>query len=386
LLVFNRQDSYGSAHVGTANIDGLVIILVKHSCVVLMLLVTALLLDAEVAMAEILVEKTMVEKAVVEKVKNDIENDIENVVQKECARIGHKLGSVSVQACVASNMQDSGGRSVHHQAILLKEYPPLLKRRKPIGRVLVIGGTHGDEYASVSVVFKWMQTLDQYHSGLFHWHVVPLLNPDGLLLSHPSVRLNAHGVDLNRNMPTPDWYRKTAMYWQESGKDIRRYPGTAPLSEPESTWLYEEIRHFQPDAIITVHAPYGLLDFDGPAAAPQHIGYLNLKLLGVFPGSLGNSAGQQHDIPVITIELPSAGSMPSHDQISAMWMDLVHWLRYNIPKQVTTKSYRSFDAVSDKLMASSPLSDADKVEIAAMPIASKSAISAVNINHVMDDE
>ncbi len=267
---------------------------------------------------------------------------------EECQRIGHKLGSVSVTRCLHSQLQDTGARSVNGQAILLKEYPPLLARRKPIGRVLLIGGTHGDEYASVSIVFKWMKTLDAYHSGLFHWHVVPLLNPDGLL-QKKSVRLNAHGVDLNRNMPTPNWQKETAYYWQKTGHDPRRYPGTDPLSEPESQWLYDEIKGFKPDAIVSVHAPYGVLDFDGPPVGPKKLGALHLRLIGVYPGSLGNSAGIQHKIPVITVELPYAGIMPSQQQTSKMWTDLIHWLRYNIPKEETLAAYPLFDKI-DKNM------------------------------------
>jgi len=268
----------------------------------------------------------------------------------ECTRIGHKLGSVSQSGCLARNLSDTGTRSVNGQAILMKEYPPL-PGRKPVGRILLIGGTHGDEYSAVSIVFRWMETLDRYHSGLFHWHVTPLLNPDGLLQQH-SQRLNAHGVDLNRNMPTPDWYRKTREYWQSTGEDPRRYPGTAPLSEPESGWLYEQVRQFKPDAIVSVHAPFGVLDFDGPPVGPSDLGFLHLKLIGTYPGSLGNSAGVQHQIPVITVELPYAGIMPTEDQISRMWGDLVRWLRLNIPKQSTIEAHARFDEIARALTAS----------------------------------
>jgi len=271
-------------------------------------------------------------------------------VQEECQRIGHKLGSVSITRCLHSQLQDTGVRSVNGQAILLKEYPPLLERRKPIGRVLLIGGTHGDEYAAVSIVFKWMKTLDAYHSGLFHWHVAPLMNPDGLLQKH-SARLNAHGVDLNRNMPTPNWHEETARYWKKTGHDSRRYPGVEPLSEPESQWLYDEIKRFKPDAIVSVHAPYGVLDFDGPPVGPQKLGKLYLRLIGVYPGSLGNSAGVQHKIPVVTVELPYAGIMPSKQQTSKMWTDLIHWLRYNIPKKETLAAYPLFDDIDKNMGA-----------------------------------
>ncbi len=266
----------------------------------------------------------------------------------ECKKIGHKLGSVSVRDCYNAELKSSGASSVRGQPILVREYPPLSKRQ-PQARVLMIGGIHGDEYSSVSVVFKWIKKLNRYHSGLFHWHVVPLLNPDGLLQKKSS-RLNANGVDLNRNFPTPDWLNQTRDYWQRrTHKDPRRYPGKAALSEPESRWLYEEIRNFRPDVIISVHAPYGVLDFDGPPEAPHRMGYLHLKLLGTYPGSLGNCAGVQHRIPVITMELPRAGTMPSRGEINRMWRDLVRWLSRNTPKKDTQDAYATFEDTARSL-------------------------------------
>lgn len=281
-------------------------------------------------------------------------------IVEECKRIGNKLGSVSTSDCLAHHLQESGGTSVTGQAIMIKEYPPL-EAREPKARILLIGGTHGDEYSSVSIIFKWMKTLDIHHSGLFHWHVSPLVNPDGLL-QHPSQRLNANGVDLNRNMPTPDWHKSTSAYWEKTGFDKRRYPGTAPLSEPESRWLYEEIRSFKPHAIVSVHAPYGVLDFDGPPVGPNQLGQLHLHLIGTYPGSLGNSAGVQHQIPVITVELPYAGIMPSEDEISRMWMDLIRWLRLNVPKEKTNSAYATFDETSRQLMAAPASGEAQQMQ------------------------
>ncbi len=272
----------------------------------------------------------------------------DNPVAMECEKIGHKLGSVSTGDCDRAKLKAGGASSVQGQAILFKEYPPLA-RRKPQARVLMIGGIHGDEYSSVSIVFKWMKKLDRYHSGLFHWHIVPLLNPDGLLQKKSS-RLNAHGVDLNRNFPTPNWHVQTRDYWvRRTHKDPRRYPGKEALSEPESRWLYEEIRSFQPHVIISVHAPYGILDFDGPPRPPHSMGYLHLHLIGTYPGSLGNCAGVQHHIPVITLELPHAGIMPGQKEINRMWHDLVHWLSRNIPKKGTQGAYATFDDVTRSL-------------------------------------
>lgn len=250
------------------------------------------------------------------------------VVASACLQIAAKLASVGFRECGRDGLGPSGARSVNGFPILVEEYPPLAARR-PLGRVLVVGGIHGDELSSVSVVFKWMAILGRYHSGLFHWRVAPLMNPDGLLQSR-SQRVNANGVDLNRNFPTPNWQDESRHYWvQRTGRNPRRYPGGAPMSEPETRWLVEEVERFRPDAIVAVHAPYGILDFDGYMPPPRRLGSLYLNQLGTYPGSLGNF-GMQHKIPVITIELPSAGIMPSTAEISRIWVDLVRWLRRNV--------------------------------------------------------
>lgn len=247
-----------------------------------------------------------------------------------CSRIGAKLASVSPAECTGAGLSASAARSVEGSPILVKTYPPLAGR-EPRARVLLIGGIHGDEYSSVTIVFKWMHILDAHHSGLFHWRIAPLMNPDGLLREH-SQRMNARGVDLNRNFPTPNWAQESVEYWvRRTGRNPRRYPGPQPLSEPESRWLHREIARFRPEVIVSVHAPHGIVDFDGPPAAPRRLGRLYLKLLGTYPGSLGNYAGVQGGIPVVTIELPSAGIMPPAAEIDRIWTDLVGWLLERFP-------------------------------------------------------
>ncbi len=251
-------------------------------------------------------------------------------VEETCRSISSKLASVGYQECLNAKLVDPQFYSCDMVPLLYKEYPPL-KSRRPQSRVLVVGGTHGDEYASVSVVFKWMKILDVHHSGLFHWVFVPLLNPDGLL-RHDSTRTNASGIDLNRNFPSPMWQEVGYQRWvEDAGENPRYYPGSEAMSEPETLFLVEMIRKFAPDAIISVHTPLGLVDFDGPGPAPSSIANLKLNRLGNFPGTLGNFAGVHLGIPVITLELSSSSRMPSSEVISAMWMDLVRWLVNNTP-------------------------------------------------------
>jgi protein MpaA len=247
-------------------------------------------------------------------------------VQVLCEQIGNKLSSVSIEDCAGQQLTFGGGLSVHQRPLVIKEH-------RPAGgdgnfRVLIMGGMHGDEYSSISILFKWLALFSPASAeGAFHWRFAPLVNPDGLLDGGQAKRQNANGVDLNRNFPSRDWNDTAARYWQEStGSNPRRFPGESAASEPEVQWVVQQIEEFQPDVIVSVHAPYHLLDFDGPAEAPAQIGELYLHQLGVYPGSLGNFAGLNRQIPVVTLELPSAGIMPPAEQIDLMWKDLVAWL------------------------------------------------------------
>jgi hypothetical protein len=261
-------------------------------------------------------------------------------VVRTCERIAGRLGSVSLDDCTESPLELSGARSTQGTPILLAEYPPM-DEREPLGRVLLFGGIHGDELSSVSIVFGWLQTLDQFHSGLFHWRIAPLVNPDGLL-RRPAQRMNHRGVDLNRNFPSPNWQLEAPDYWiRRTSRNPRRYPGEAPLSEPESRWLHEQIETFKPAAIVAVHAPLHVLDYDGPLDPPERLGPLHLKQMGTYPGSLGRFAGVHLGLPVVTLELPSAGIMPSAADQRRVWIDLIAWLRRNVPKQSAAQIARA---------------------------------------------
>lgn len=249
-------------------------------------------------------------------------------VQDDCMQYAKRLGSVKERHCNIPGWYRSGGVTNKGRSILLRDIPG--DALAP--RVLVIGGIHGDELASVSIVFDWIERLAKQNAQRVHWRITPSMNPDGLL-DRPSTRTNARGVDLNRNLPTHEWEDTALRYWVErTGRSERRYPGPSALSEPETQWLTEELQRFQPDVIVAVHAPLGNIDFDGPAQAPQRIGPLYLNLLGTYPGSLGNFAGVQKGIPVLTVELSSAGIMPTERQKQAIWSDLDNWLQTRFRK------------------------------------------------------
>ena len=246
-------------------------------------------------------------------------------VKALCNEIGNKLGSVSVDDCLAQPLTFAGGYTVQSRPMVVRDFHTESRLDKET-RILILGGIHGDEYSSISIMFKWMELLDASDNRDFRWRFVPTVNPDGLL-DGQAVRQNANGVDLNRNFPSADWLDLAEDYWKDNTKsNPRRYPGSHPASEPEVQWVVDQIQSFKPDVIVSVHAPYHLLDYDGPPEPPEKIGELRLHLLGVYPGSLGNYAGINLGIPVVTMELPSAGIMPSDDQITSMWIDLLEWL------------------------------------------------------------
>lgn len=254
-----------------------------------------------------------------------VEPKDDELVLSLCEEIGNKLGSVDSDDCLSQNLLHSG-LSIEGRSLAYRDFDPV-KERQALGRVLVIGGIHGDEFSSVSLVFKWMNILQEHHSGLFHWRFIPSSNPDGLL-QKKSQRQNIAGVDLNRNFPTKDWDELALSYWKEKAySNARRYPGTHANSEPETQWLVEQIDAFKPDIIVSMHAPYHLVDYDGPPSAPEKLGGLYLRQLGVYPGSLGNYIGVDKQKPIVTVELKSAGIMPSEHEIDRMWADLIRWLR-----------------------------------------------------------
>jgi hypothetical protein len=241
-----------------------------------------------------------------------------------CADFSSKLPNIRHAVCEAAQLRDMGARSVKGRTLCGRD----IETEDAQLKVLVVGGIHGDEMSSSALVFQWIALAEQAPSDIplpIHWRFIPALNPDGLF-SRPAKRTNAHGVDLNRNFPTPNWARDSRIYWEKrTRKDPRRWPGNKALSEPESRFLLEQMESFKPNLIVSVHAPYALLDFDGPSQPPSRLGRLYLDQVGIFPGSLGNYAGVHRGVPVVTIELPQAARVPQEGEVRQMWIDLLRW-------------------------------------------------------------
>jgi len=254
-----------------------------------------------------------------------------------CDLLVPRLPNVKTRLCMNAELQPTQGKSVQGRVLFSRD----IMAASPQLRILVIGGIHGDEKSSGSLVLHWIQHAHETPSNAL-WRFIPVLNPDGLV-AKPARRMNANGVDLNRNFPTSQWAKEAKFYWEtRTRRDPRRWPGPNPLSEPESRFLHSEMDSFKPDLIVSIHAPYGLLDYDGPSAPPPKLGRLFLDQVGIFPGSLGNYAGVNRGVPVVTIELPNALLTPTDAEMRQMWLDLLRWVNERVkPSATTTPSLRT---------------------------------------------
>jgi len=204
---------------------------------------------------------------------------------------------------------------------------------KNVDVTLLMCGVHGDEITPIKFCFDAIEHIEELtfsedinKDGVNDEKVIiiaPIVNPDSFLKERPT-RTNAKGIDVNRNFPTNDFKKMAIKEWiNRYNKDPRRFPGKDPMSEPEVVFQINLIKRYNPSKIISVHAPLTMLDYDGPIdehtggilgsranelliqMSEQAQGY-RIKDYPFFPGSLGNYAGNELNIPTYTLELPSS--------------------------------------------------------------------------------
>jgi protein MpaA len=160
------------------------------------------------------------------------------------------------------------------------------------GQVLIVGVVHGDEPQGEELITRYISE-ETKENVLF----IPCLNPDGKQLGE---RTNSNGVDINRNFPTKNW---------ELGERDKYFGGTSPSSEIETKFLVKVLEDYNPILILTLHTPYKVVNYDGPA---KEVAELISKIMNYpveesigypTPGSFGTYAGIEKNLPVITLEL-----------------------------------------------------------------------------------
>lgn len=167
--------------------------------------------------------------------------------------------------------------------------------------VLVVGSMHGDEPGGRAVARRLETGALPRRTDLW---VVRDLNPDG----HAArTRVNARGVDLNRNFPRA---------WRRLPRG-RFYSGPRPASEPETRIAQRLVRRIRPDLTIWIHQPYAIV-VDGHSADPaverrvSRLLDLPLRRLPRYSGTA--VAWQRSELPhtdALVVELGGADPSPA---------------------------------------------------------------------------
>ena len=162
--------------------------------------------------------------------------------------------------------------------------------------ILIIGVFHGEEPQGEYLIKEYLKTdLSNIKNKLV---IIPCLNPDG---KSKNKRQNSNGIDLNRNFPTKNW---------KVTDNPEYFGGYTAASEIETKFMIDVLSNYKIDAILSIHAPFKIVNYDGPAKdlaekISQITGYPVQADIGYpTPGSFGNYAGVERQIPTITLELP----------------------------------------------------------------------------------
>lgn len=165
-------------------------------------------------------------------------------------------------------------------------------------RVLILGGVHGDETEGVIAAHGLLERFSRSFSYRLKVDLVPAFNLDGVLARQ---RVNARGVDLNRNLPTADWTDQAA---------TERYnPGPSANSESENQALVKYIDEKKPNFILSLHSWKPMLNVNGRCqkiaeTIAKFTGYEIKDSIGYpTPGCLGTYCGLERDMPTLTYEI-----------------------------------------------------------------------------------
>jgi murein peptide amidase A len=120
-------------------------------------------------------------------------------------------------------------------------------------QLVVLGQMHGSEPGGRSVVTELATR--RVPSGVGMWLLVSM-NPDG---DARGTRVNAHGVDLNRNFPQ-DWAR--------SGRGGLFWTGGRAGSEPETRGMVRFLESVRPTAVLSFHQAYDVVDITHRRSRP----------------------------------------------------------------------------------------------------------------------
>lgn len=202
-------------------------------------------------------------------------------------------------------------------------------------RLVVLGQMHGNEPAGVRVVDQLLGPASPLASlvtpgggvdgsgtaSVAIW-LIRSLNPDG---AERHRRVNARGVDLNRNFPAG---------WVRRGAGTSQWSGPAAASEPEVAGLMSFLAEIRPQAVLVMHQDFAVVDTTHARSRPAGsllAGWLSLPARpvgcsGPCHGTLTQWVDQALGAIALTVELPKvvtrADAIRDADAIArfAVWL------------------------------------------------------------------
>lgn len=186
------------------------------------------------------------------------------------------------------------GRSVHGRSIVATRQGPA----DAPAVLLVLGQMHGSEPRGRDVVQAVRGLAPP--AGVQVW-TISTMNPDG---AAARTRVNARGVDLNRNFLQAWAHRWTAPWF---------YPGPRPASEPETRAVMAFLAALRPDLVVSLHQAFTSIDAGSGKSVPWATRlsaalHLPLRTVPCGTGPCGGTLKQwfERSQPgvAITVELP----------------------------------------------------------------------------------
>lgn len=194
--------------------------------------------------------------------------------------------------------------------------------------VLYTGAIHGNEVSTKYLMDRWIQDLDANPGKIPAGKrviVVPLINPDGFARNS---RLNANGIDLNRNFSVSDWKKDIE---DVNGNPFPGGGGETPMSEPETRAIAGFVAQQRPELVISYHSVGGMaISNQRGQASARASQYANLSGYRLSAGDSGEFGYQitgtaddyyaeQLGVPSILIELGSHSYHQFERNQAAMW-------------------------------------------------------------------
>ena len=197
--------------------------------------------------------------------------------------------------------------------------------------VLYIGAMEGNEQNSSKLLSQWISNVDANPSRIPAYRtivIIPTINPDGFTADN---RLNADGIDLNRNFPANNWQTEVTeptapTVWTNDG-------GPYPLSEPESQALANYYTTNLPRLTLTMHSHGGIVEAndagDSIALGSQYASLAGYEAIPTYAignffdytttGAFEDWANDKLNLAVLEVELESATLDEYSRNLSALW-------------------------------------------------------------------